>query len=163
MFLLPHYWFMVRSSDLSPTPHQLDTNRDSISQISSNTMRLAELEETAGTMWSLLIQNSWTGRAVKFMLAYTFLSHRFSPVGLKWDNWNVNIVMVFSSLIGTLIVQTQNTNLCFHYCQKHVHMLKWCLLRIKYYGIHQIPTHCDFVQISQFFDVKEMRSRKNTF
>lgn len=132
MILPSHYWFMVRSSDLSPTPPQLDTNWPSMSQISSNTMRLAELEETAGTTWSLLIQNGWTGRAVKFRLPYTFLSHRFSPVGLMWDNWNVNMVMLFSSLMGKLIVQTQHAHLCFHYCQKHVHELKWCLLVIKY-------------------------------
>lgn len=79
-----------KSSSLQP-----DTNWPSMSQISSNTMRLAELEETAGTTWSLLIQNGWSGRAVKFTLPYTFLSHRFSPVGLKWDNWNVNMVMLF--------------------------------------------------------------------
>lgn len=90
---------LQRSKSNPPQLHQLGFNWPSMSQISSNTMRLAGLEETAGTVWSLLIQNGWTGRALKFTLPSTFLSHRFSTLGLKWDNWNAN-TLLFSSFNG---------------------------------------------------------------
>lgn len=137
----------LQCSKSSPPPHStsLIPTGPSMSQISSNTMRLAGLEETAGTVWSSLIQNGRTGSALKFTLPSTFLSHRFSSLGLKWDNWNLNMLVLFSS------------GLCFPHCHKHGEEVA------RHEIFHQIHILHDLSDKLSKFSAVKIKSRSNYY